>query len=962
MIKDQYQMLIYKMSYARWNNKENRREEWNETVDRYRNYMINIIKDDKYKEEFNKACDMIMKLEIMPSMRALWTAGEALDRDNLAAYNCSYVTISNKKVFSEILYILMCGTGVGFSIEKKEVEQLPQLPDSFEEIDKTLIFSDSKIGWAEGYDKYIKLLFRGKIPKYDLSRLRKEGAILKTFGGRASGPVPLKSLLENTKIIITEAKGRKLLPIECYDIVCHIASAIVSGGVRRSACISLSDLEDDRVAKAKIGEFWHTNPQRILSNNSVVYTEKPSSRKFMSEWIKLIESKCGERGIFNRTAAKYSAAKTGRRDPDYDFGGNPCQPEWATVLTKEGIRQIKDINVGNSIWSEDGWVKIINKENSGIKRVFKWRTNAGIFYGTKDHKVVSEGIKVKVRDAESIDILRGVSKEDSYELLSNVIMDGLILGDGSVHKASNNLIFLNIGKNDHDYFDSEIKSLIKKHRPGLTEEAYEIYTDITYNELPYTYDRSVPDRFKFGGSAIVKSFLRGIFSANGSVIISKNRGRVTLKTSSEKLVDDVQLMLSSIGIKSYKTENKKHKVEFRNGVYECKKSWDINITTDTIVFYNKIGFIQKYKMEKIERILNKKGKSKYSRLSDKISFDINEIEYISTEPVYNLTVDGKSHTYWTGGCNVANCMEVILRPNSFCNLSEAILRSEDSREELIKKVKYATVLACVQSTLTNFNFIGNKYRQNCIDERLLGVSLTGLMDHPKLNSVNKTSKKLLRDMKEEAIETAEEWARTLEIKMPAAITCVKPSGTVSQLTNCSSGVHTRYSKYYIRRVRVNRFDPIAKLLIESNIKYNPEVGTDMKSATTIVFDFYIKSPKFSATRDEMTALQQLEYWKMLKECWCEHNPSCTIYIKESEWISVAAWVYENWNNICGLSFLPYDSGAYQLAPYEEIDEETYNNLIGENAIINFNELSKYEKEDSTVGAKELACSAGGCNI
>lgn len=629
MSEEYYQELIYKMSYARWNYKESRREVWSESVERYKNYMIKKIKDKKAQEVFSKACNFILEKKIMPSMRAFWTAGEALDRDNIAAYNCCYVTIDNIKVFSEILYILMCGTGVGFSVERNLVEKLPIVPELKESSDK-IVFVDSKRGWAEGYNKFIRKLYKGEILQYDLSKLRPEGAILKTFGGRASGPGPLKSLLENTKSIFLGAIGRKLHSLECHDIVCYIASAIVSGGVRRSACISLSDLSDERLAKAKTGEFWHTNPQRRLSNNSAVYNEKPSARKFMSEWIKLIESKCGERGIFNRMSAKYTAANTGRRDPEHEFGGNPC-------------------------------------------------------------------------------------------------------------------------------------------------------------------------------------------------------------------------------------------------------------------------------------------------------------------------------------------LEILLRPSEFCNLSEAVLKSEDRREDIIEKVKYATILGCVQSTLTDFNFIGKKYKNNCKEERLLGVSLTGLADHPVLNNVSRTSKKWLHEMKEEAIDTAKDWAKILGINVPAAITCVKPSGTVSQLVGCSSGIHPRYSSYYIRRIRMNSYDPLAKLLINSGINYNPEVGQMQENAITYVFDFYIKSPKNSLTKDEVTAIQQLEYWKMLKDHWCEHNPSCTIYVKENEWISVAAWIYDNWNSVCGLSFLPYNSGIHQLAPYEEIDEDIYNEM-SKKISINFDKLNEYEQEDMTEGAKEYACVGGTCEI
>ena len=641
-----YQEFIYVRTYSRWKDKEGRREKWDETVDRYKDFFLKRVPKG-YEEQFEEAIESIRSLAIVPSMRSLWTCGEALERDNVAGYNCSFTPIDTIKSFAEILYILSCGAGVGFSVERQYINQLPEVPQLTNDATLTglpITFEDSKLGWAEGFLQYLEALYRGQIKRYDLSLIRPKGARLKTFGGRASGPEPLKELLEFTKSIFINAQGRKLNSLEVYDIVCKIANCIVSGGVRRSATISLSNLTDMRMRRAKEGEFWIQQPQRMLSNNSVAFTEKPDMMAFIEEWTALMKSGTGERGIVNRVALKKSVPE--RRDSNWEFGTNPCG-------------------------------------------------------------------------------------------------------------------------------------------------------------------------------------------------------------------------------------------------------------------------------------------------------------------------------------------EIVLRPRQFCNLTEVVVRPEDTLEDLCKKVKHATILGCLQSTLTDFKFLSEEWKKNCEEERLLGVSLTGLMDHPWLQSRDILTMDYidgkagcypeaalwLHEMKKVAIDTAKVWSEALGINMPAAITCVKPSGTVSQLVNTASGLHPRYSKYYIRRVRVTYTDPLCKLLMTKGVPCNPEVGQTWKDCTTVVFDFPIKSPDGSVFRNDRTALEQLEYWKMLKVYWCEHNPSVTIYVKDSEWLEVGAWVYKNWDLIGGLSFLPYDGGNYQLAPYEEITKEKYEELVKEfPQEIDYTELTRWEKEDETQGSKEYACVAGACEL
>ena len=623
-----YEEFIYKRTYSRWLDDLNRRETFWESTERFRNFFNDIA--NPIKDEFNQAIEDFRSLKVVPSMRAFYTAGPALKENHIAAYNCAYTTIDNQRCFSEFLLILMHGTGIGFSVERQIINNLPEVP-KLKEIDKTILFEDSKYGWAKGLQEFIDELYIGNICKYDLSMIRPKGSRLKIFGGRASGPDPLDLLLKHFERIFKKAEGRKLRSIEIHDLCCHIANAVVVGGVRRSSSISLSNLSDDRMKTAKDGEFWIHNPQRAMANNSVAYTEKPDMNLFINEWINLMKSGTGERGIFNREGCEKIIKKNGRRQIVENIGVNPCS-------------------------------------------------------------------------------------------------------------------------------------------------------------------------------------------------------------------------------------------------------------------------------------------------------------------------------------------EIILKPYEFCNLSEVILRVDDSLDEIKDKIKSAVVFGCLQATLTDFKYISSKYKENCEEERLLGVSLTGLRDHNVLKEVSKESRKWLKEMKKMAIDYSLEISKRLNINMPGAITTVKPSGTVSQMVNTSSGIHTRFSPYYIRRVRVTKSDSLCKFLIDKGVSYNPEVGENIENANTIVFDFPIESPKACICNRDVTAIDQLEYWKMLQTCWCEHKPSATIYVDENEWLEVGSWVYKNWDLVSGVSFLPKNDSVYQLAPYQEITSQEYNDLKKKMPRIDFNELDKFEKEDTTIGAKEFACSGGSCEL
>ena len=629
-----YQEYIHLSRYSRYDYQKNRRETWEETVDRYFNFFKgHLLEQCEFKvppSVITNIKNAILNLEIMPSMRCLMTAGEALRRENVAGYNCSYIAIEGFRSFDELLYVLMNGTGVGFSVERQYVQNIPVINEEFYDTDTIIMVSDSKLGWAKAFRELIFLLAAGQIPKWNLTRVRSAGSPLKTFGGRASGPEPLEDLFKFCVNIFKGAAGRKLTSLEAHDICCKIAEIVVVGGVRRSALLSASNLSDDRMRHAKSGRWWESNVQRALANNSACYTEKPDMGIFMEEWKSLYESKSGERGIFNRNAAKEQAARNGRRDPDQEFGTNPCS-------------------------------------------------------------------------------------------------------------------------------------------------------------------------------------------------------------------------------------------------------------------------------------------------------------------------------------------EIILRSREFCNLTEMVIREDDTHETLKQKVKFATILGTWQSTLTNFKYLNKKWKENCDEERLLGVSMTGIMDCPLTHSYNNGLGDLLKELKQVAIDTNKEWAKKLNINQSVAITCVKPSGTVSQLVDSASGIHARHAPYYIRTVRADKKDPLAKMMHDQGFPVEDDVT---KPDHTWVFSFPIKGPERGIYRKDMSAIEHLELWKIYQDSWCEHKPSITVSVNEDEWLAVGAWVYKNFDKMSGVSFLPFADHSYRQAPYQDCSKQEYETLLKKMPDdIEWAKLSEYEEKDMTHGSQELACNAeGGCEI
>ncbi len=623
-----YQKLIAASRYARWRDADGRREFWDETVARYAYYWSDKgLIDNKMARKIQEA---IESLQVMPSMRALWTAGPALDRDHMAGYNCAFLSVDDPRAFDEALYVLCCGTGLGYSVERQEIAKLPEVSEEFHPTDTTIIVADSKVGWAKAFRQLIAMLYAGEVPQIDYSRVRGAGERLKTFGGRASGPQPLQDLFEFAERTFRGAAGRKLSSVECHDLMCKVGEIVVVGGVRRSAMISLSNVSDDRIRKAKSGQWWQDNPQRALANNSAAYTEVPDFQVLQDELRSLYDSFSGERGIFNREAAKKKAARNGRRDETQVMGVNPCA-------------------------------------------------------------------------------------------------------------------------------------------------------------------------------------------------------------------------------------------------------------------------------------------------------------------------------------------EILLRSAQTCNLTEVVVREDDTLKTLKDKVELATIMGTLQSTLTDFRYLRSKWKKNCEEERLLGVSLTGICDHQVMSGKEGADKlsKWLTEMREHAVAVNAKWADKLGIQRSAAITTVKPSGTVSQLVDSASGIHPRYSEHYIRTVRQDNKDPVTQFLKDQGVPNEP---CFMKPDTTTVFSFPMEAPSSALTVDEVGTIEQLELAKLYSDCWAEHTISLTAYYTDSSWFDLCSWVYKNWDSMIGMSFLPHDGGSYKQAPYQKISAEEYAEFAKSMPTINWEGLPGYENGDTTSGAKAMACVGDNCEL
>ena len=968
----EYSSFIALSRYARWKEDENRRETWEETVDRYAKFFQERLPNRKPKarEEFAEAIQGVKDLQQMGSMRSLMTAGEALKRDNVAGFNCSYLAIDHPRAFDELMYILMCGTGVGFSVERQDIAKLPIIDESFHDTDTTIIVRDSKIGWAKAFKELITMLYSGNVPQWDVSKVRPAGSKLKTFGGRASGSDPLVDLFRFSVRLFKGAAGRKLSSIECHDLCCKIADIVVVGGVRRSALISLSNLSDDRIRSAKSGQWWMDNPQRALANNSVCYTEKPDFDSFLKEWHSLYDSKSGERGMFSRVAAKNKVAENGRRDPDHNFGTNPCCFTGdMKLLTSSGYKTFSYL---------DGMdVEIIDKNGdfskssvwcSGQKPTVEVRLHGkDSITCTPDHNfMLNNGKECEAKDLKGKRPMPYFSVKNKFtEYMGDAFLAGFIQGDGSTGRLkslNHKGLEVHFGEKDGDIAEmycQEVGKWYSREAMRIAQEYKLSPSCLPERELPKWLIEG--DDFTYNPKVKASEFLGGLYSANGCVIKGH---RVAFKTTCRELSQQLKWLLKELwGIDAYITTNKSKKVTFSNGDYVCKESYDVNISRyeSVVKFAKEISFGQAYKRKDLSDLI----KLKAPVVSSVNDFGVQKI-YDFTEP----------NTHWgvVEGCVVHNS-EIILRPNQFCNLSEVVIREEDTLETLKKKVKMATILGTLQATLTDFKYLRPIWKRNTEEEALLGVSFTGIMDNAFMSGKgdgdagiaynfcgdeDRMISGVLKELKQVAIDTNKEWAEMLGINQAAAITCVKPSGTVSQLVDSSSGIHARFSDHYIRTVRADKRDPLAMMMTDAGF---PVEDCVMKGETTQVFSFPIKSPENSVKVSDQTAMEQLEVWKIYQDCWTEHKPSITVYYKDSEFLEIGQWLYNNFDNVSGISFLPYSDHSYQQAPYQPCTEEQYNEAVScMPKDVDWTKLGEYEKEDNTTSTQTFACTGSVCEI
>ncbi len=932
VLPTQYQSFIHLSRYSRFNWEEGRRETWEETVQRWTTFFaghaLNFVEGTLSTKKVNETMDQIQqaikKLDVMPSMRTMMTAGPALARDNIAAYNCSFLAIDRVQSFDELLYILMNGTGVGFSVERQFVTKLPVVAEEFHKSDIVIAVQDSKLGWAKALKELISLLYQGQIPSWDVSKVRTSGAPLMTFGGRASGPEPLVDLFRFAVDTFKKAAGRKLTSIECHDLVCKIADSVVVGGVRRSALISLSNLSDDRLRAAKAGQWWENYPHRRLANNSAAYTEKPEIGIFMDEWKSLYDSKSGERGIFNREAAKKKCESIGR-DPNFDFGTNPCFTGDTLVWTAYGPKRFDEI-------AGLGTIPVLTQLHDGT---------------------------IAYRD-----MIRPRMTQRNAELIEVRIKTGPHRKAGRIRRSSVKESVVRCTPNHVFYLSDGSSKMAKDLLPG--DSIYSCYQR-KLNSKGYLKLDGAHDSVNAAHAVLEWKYGRKpSYPEEHAHHLDEN------KTNNDP---------DNVVIKDASHHNHDHMVGDRNPMRrfpeanwtkrpgaQAKKSngrWRKEIDTDAIRNMYESGA----SIKSICDTFNCTHTLIYRRLSLGQYAENHTVVGVKSlterEDVYCGTVPSVGRFFvWCAeneGVLVSNCGEILLRDREFCNLSEVVIRSDDDMDSLKEKVRLATIIGTLQSTLTDFRYISKKWKENCEEERLLGVSLTGIMDSVLTNGKKSGLDTRLAELRQVARETNAEWAKLLGIPESKAITCVKPSGTVSQLVNSGSGIHARHSRYYVRRARMDSKDPMASFMRESGFPLEADV---MAPDHTLVASFPIESPAKAVFRDDMTAIEQLELWHVYRQHWCDHNPSITVTVREHEWMEVGAWVYKHFDDMTGVSFLPHSDHVYRQAPYEEIDEAAYKALVAKMPInVEWEGIAKYEGgRDNTTGTQELNCSAGGCEI
>lgn len=943
--------IVFFMKYARYLPEKGRRETWDECVTR--NMEMHIRKFPNLENEIRETYKYVFEKKVLPSMRALQFGGLPIELNPARSYNCSATAIDCPEAFSEIMFLLLCGCGTGYSVQQHHIKKLPSLrgpifPKDNRQRRKRFKVADSIEGWADAIKVLMKSYFEGsKDIEFDFRDIRRKGEPLKTSGGIAPGPQPLIDAIHNIRKVLNKSleergSGTQLKSIECHDICCFLADAVLAGGVRRSAMISLFSYGDYDMLVSKFNHWWELNPQRGRANNSVVLLRhKIKKDDFYELWEKVRESGSGEPGIVFSN--------------DKNMLINPCQPAWAPILTQDGLSCIGKIKEGDKIWSSEGWTTVIKKWSTGIKQVYQYQTVSGSFCGTKNHKVLSCGEKIEAQNADSIDFLRGPEEQYNWQGNFNIqaVMDGLVLGDGMVHKASNNLVVLNIGEKDNDYFKDSVSKYILEDRRRLSPYAWAVQTTLTHKALPRTWEREIPKKYMYTTPMLMASLLRGLFSANGSIC----GNRITLKSSSKVLIENVQIMLSALGIHSYYTANKPKMIKWDNGNYCSKKSYDLNISTDRVRFSQLIGFIQSYKNQKLDAVIKRLSKS-YQK---KESYDIVNVKKLGEEEVFDITVDNKSHTYWTGGINVSNCAEISLSNMGFCNLTEINVADIESQKDLNARARAAAFIGTVQASYTNFHYLRDEWQERAEKDALIGVSMTGI-------GSGKVLKFSLEEVANEVLKENERIAKLIGINKAARCCTLKPSGTASAVLGTSSGIHAWHAKYYLRRVRVGKEEAIYKFLS----KNLPEIIEDdfFKPEERAIISIPIKAPNGAILRTE-SPIELLGRVTRFNKEWIatghrrgdnRNNVSVTVPVgkKENEWDQVRDWMWENRDSYNGISIIPYDGGTYVQMPFEEITKKEYEEMYAKLKEVDLTKIS--ESEDNTKHKNEVACGGGACEV
>lgn len=962
-------LVTYKRTYARpiFNSEGTieRTEEWWETVQRVVEGTYTIQKqhckrlrlpwnDHKAQKSAQEMYRLIFEMKFLPPGRGLWMMGSeyVTERGSAALNNCGFV--STKQIntdFSEpfcfLMDMSMLGVGVGGDTKGAGTVKIRQPHQA----DDVHVVPDSREGWVNLIRRLLDAwVGKGTLPKdIDYSLLRPYGAPIKSFGGTSSGPQALIELVGHIDVILKPLIGQPINSAAIVDLFNAIGRCVVSGNVRRSAEIMFGDTNDVDFLDLKNPDTNadKLNAWRWASNNSIYasigqeYTEVANRT-----------AKNGEPGyLWLKTAQNY-----GRLSDPADYkdvlaeGSNPCQPAWATVLTPDGIKTIGAVKIGDKIWSGQKFTVVTDKWMSGIKRVYAYHTRAGTFYGTENHRVVSEGVKMEVDQAENIDLACGPASiyflptcESELIDAQRYVMDGLVIGDGSVHKASGDLVGLHIGSKDQDYFKDRVHSLILEHRPGISDSFYVVATTIKPAELPKLPERKIPSRYKFANSRVKAFFLRGLFSANGSVVYK----RVTLKSTNHTLITDVQEMLSSLGIRSYYTVNRAHSVQFSNGIYLCKTSYDLNISTDRVRFREIIGFIQEYKTDRLDKAIREIGTSKFSYSKPKTSYEIVSKTFISEEEVFDLTVEAPEHTYWTGGLLVSNCGEQTLESYELCCLVETFPSRHTNYVEYERTLKFAYLYAKTVTLLPTHNERANAV---LLRNRRIGTSQSGIIQSFKKHGVRThfewcdNGYKYLRRLDDT-------YSRWLCVPKSIKITSVKPSGTVSLLPGATPGIHFPYSEYYWRTIRFDAGSELVAMLRKAG--YRIEQG---ETPTTAIAYFPVKENDFFKSRTDVTLWEQLEIAAQMQAYWADNQVSVTVTFKpeEAKDIKQALEMYET--RLKSVSFLPLDDHGYKHAPYQSMTRDEY-----EQAIKSLKPL-RLKKSTETEGYKPKFCDGDICEI